>query len=308
MLTAETAKKARRSLITAAVMDLPIAAAFTFIGILLYVYYQQDPTYKPAANADVFGSYILNVMPPVVRGFVLAGVFATAMGSLSAALNALATSATNDWYLKYANRGVQHRGFEAERAMASSVQAGGGNATSRSEGEAKAAADRASVTAARWFTLLFAILMVLIAVAFAYAKVRNPNLRIIPVVLGIAGFIIGPMLGVFLLGMFTRNRGSDIGNIIAISLGLLITVLMAGWHVDAALWLSGDPDMAFATWWRASVPTVAFTWYALIGATVVVAIGIWFRTPEAAIVRATQIEAEAKAGDERPLEMRGHNS
>ena len=101
MLTAETHKKARRSLITAAFMDLPIAAAFTFIGILLFVYYQQDPTFKPAATADVFGSYILNVMPVGIRGLVLAGVFATAMGSLSAALNALATSATNDWYLPW---------------------------------------------------------------------------------------------------------------------------------------------------------------------------------------------------------------
>ena len=38
LLTAETYKKARRSLITAAVMDFPIATAFTFIGILLFVY------------------------------------------------------------------------------------------------------------------------------------------------------------------------------------------------------------------------------------------------------------------------------
>src|SRR5262244_4353459 len=99
MLTAESHQKARRSLITAAFMDLPISAAFTFIGILLYVYYLKDPTFKPAANSDVFGSYILNVMPAGIRGLVLAGVFATAMGSLSAALNALATSATNDWYI-----------------------------------------------------------------------------------------------------------------------------------------------------------------------------------------------------------------
>jgi solute:Na+ symporter, SSS family len=307
MLTAETAKKARRSLITAAVMDLPIAAAFTFIGILLYVYYQQDPTFKPASNADVFGSYILNVMPPVIRGFVLAGVFATAMGSLSAALNALATSATNDWYLKYANRGVERHHFDAERSMSSTAHSMSGNATAHAAGEARADADRATVAAARWFTLVFAVLMVLIAVAFAYAKVQNPNLRIIPVVLGIAGFIIGPMLGVFLLGMFSRNRGSDVGNIIAISVGLLITVLMAGWHADAAAWIGGESLTGFATWWKKHVVQIAFTWYALIGASVVVAVGVWFRTPESVIARATRIEADAKAGDERPLEMRGQH-
>src|SRR5947209_10231166 len=71
LLTAETYRKSRRSLITAAVMDLPIFAAFTFIGVLLYVYYQQDPTFKPRGNSDVFGSYIMNVMPIGVRGLVL---------------------------------------------------------------------------------------------------------------------------------------------------------------------------------------------------------------------------------------------
>jgi len=162
MLTAETHQKARRSLITAAFMDVPIASAFVFIGILLFVYYQQDSTYRPAATADVFGSYILNVMPVGIRGLVLAGIFATAMGSFSAALNALATSATNDWYIRWVpGKSETHY-----------------------------------VQAARGFTVLFAALMILIAGAFAHAKVTNPNLRIIPVVLGIAGFILGPMLGV----------------------------------------------------------------------------------------------------------------
>src|SRR5438046_2385269 len=182
MLTAETHQKARRSLVTAAFMDLPIASAFVFIGILLFAYYQKDPTYQPAATPDVFGSYILNVMPVGVRGLVLAGIFATAMGSFSAALNALATGATNDWYIRWV-RGKSETHY---------------------------------VQAARWFTVFFAMLMIVIAGGFAYAKVTNPDLRIIPVVLGIAGFILGPMLGVFLIGMFTKRRGSDAGNMIAI--------------------------------------------------------------------------------------------
>jgi Na+/proline symporter len=43
MLTAETHQKAKRSLLSAAFLDIPIAAIFTFIGILLFVYYHQDP-------------------------------------------------------------------------------------------------------------------------------------------------------------------------------------------------------------------------------------------------------------------------
>ncbi len=277
MLTAETYKKARRSLITAAVMDLPIAAAFTFIGILLWVYYNKtDPRFLPLndkgqpVNSDVFGSYILNVMPIGIRGMVLAGVFATAMGSLSAALNALATSATNDWYIPYFAR---HK------------------------------SEHHHVSAARFFTAVFAFLMIVIASVFAYAKVRDPNVRIIPVVLGIAGFILGPMLGVFLIGMFTRNRGSDRGNMIAISAGLAMTIVLGGLHIDLANLAAGIAGMK-ATFVRPGwLPLVSFTWFALVGAAVVFAIGILFRTPEHVLDEANQKRADAHQ-DDRPVALR----
>ena len=247
MLTAETHQKARRSLVTAAFMDVPIAGAFVFIGILLFVFYQQDPTFRPGATADVFASYILNVMPVGVRGFVVAGVFATAMGSFSAALNALATSATNDWYLHWV-RGRSQTHY---------------------------------VRVARGFTVLFAALMVAIAGAFAYAKVTTPDVRIIPVVLGIAGFILGPMLGVFLIGMLTTGRGSDRGNLLAITAGLLATVVSGKLHImilnGVAPWLGLAATFRQPAW----IPEVAFTWWAMVGAVVVVAVGLCFRTPDA---------------------------
>ena len=277
MLTAETYRKARRSLITAAFMDLPIAAAFTFIGILLYVYYKQHPAFLPvdasgrAVNADVFGSYILNVMPTGIRGLVLAGVFATAMGSLSAALNALATSATNDWYIPYVAR---HKD------------------------------ESHHVSAARWFTALFAVLMIVIAGAFAYAKVRDPNVRIIPVVLGIAGFILGPMLGVFLLGMLTRRRGSDLGNVIAITIGLFTTIILGEMHIVLANLFA--PLLGIeATFVRPPwLPKVAFTWFALIGAVVVFVVGLFFRTPDPVLDAARAREQEAQYSGDRPVALR----
>lgn len=271
LLTAETYKKSRRSLITAAVMDLPIYATFTFIGVLLIAYYQQQPRFKPAANADVFASYILYVMPAGIRGLVLAGVFATAMGSLSAALNALATSATNDWYIPF---------FARHRSGAHHV------------------------AAARWFTVLFALLMVLIAAAFAYAKVTNPDVRIIPVVLGIASFILGPMLGVFLVGMLTHSRGSDLGNVISISLGIVATVIFGELHIVAANLvaplLGMEANYVRPDW----LPKVAFTWFAMIGATVTFFVGLLFRTPGATIDH-TAIVREQAMQDDRPVALRG---
>jgi SSS family transporter len=271
MLTAESHQKARRSLITAAFMDVPIAGAFVFIGILLFVFYQQDPTFRPGATADVFASYILNVMPVGVRGFVVAGVFATAMGSFSAALNALATSATNDWYLHWV-RGRSQIHY---------------------------------VRVARGFTVLFAVLMVAIAGAFAYAKVTTPDVRIIPVVLGIAGFILGPMLGVFLIGMLTTGRGSDRGNLLAITAGLVATVVAGKLHITilngVAPWLGLAATFQQPAW----IPEVAFTWWAMVGAVVVVAVGLCFRTPDAVRAEVARHERAAKVAEQIPVEMRG---
>src|SRR5712664_532347 len=270
MLTAETHQKARRSLITAAFMDLPVAGAFVFIGILLFAYYQKDPTYQPAATPDVFGSYILNVMPVGVRGLVLAGIFATAMGSFSAALNALATGATNDWYIRWV-RGKSETHY---------------------------------VQAARWFTVFFAMLMIVIAGGFAYAKVTNPDLRIIPVVLGIAGFILGPMLGVFLIGMFTERRGSDAGNMIAISAGLVVTVVVGQLNIvvlNAVAPLFG----IYRTFEQpAAIPEVSFTWWAMIGALVVFCVGILFRTPDQVLESAARHAEEAQTAADVPLALR----
>jgi Na+/proline symporter len=271
MLTAETYKKARRSLITAAFMDFPIAAAFTFIGILLYVYYGQDPTWKPRENAHVFTSYILNVMPIGIRGLVLAGVFATAMGSLSAALNALATSATNDWYIPYLARDENESHY---------------------------------VGAARVFTAIFAILMIGIASAFAYAVVRDPDVRIIPVVLGIAGFILGPMLGVFLLGMLTRARGSDAGNAIAITVGLVTTIVLGDLHIyyaNLVAPLLGSAKTYVRPDW---LPHVSFTWFGLIGAVVVFVVGMFFRTRPDVLAQAQLRAAEAHREEEKPMALR----
>ena len=270
MLTAETHQKARRSLITAAFMDLPIAAAFVFIGILLFAYYQKDATYRPAATADVFGSYILNVMPVGIRGLVLAGIFATAMGSFSAALNALATGATNDWYIRWV-RGKREAHY---------------------------------VQAARWFTVLFAGLMIVIAGGFAHAKVTNPDLRIIPVVLGIAGFILGPMLGVFLVGMLTKQRGSDTGNMLAISAGLFTTVVVGKLHLvilnGTAPLLGIQGTFEQPAW----IPDVSFTWWGMIGALVVFGVGVLFRTPDRVLAAAAHQARQAQTAADVPLALR----
>ena len=190
--------------------------------------------------------------------------------SLSAALNALATSLTNDWYIPYF---AKHR------------------------------SDRHHVAAARFFTAVFALLMILIAGAFAYAKVNNPDVRIIPVVLGIASFILGPMLGVFLRGMVTRNRGSDVGNLIAITAGLIATIVFGELHIIAANLVAPLLGIEGTFVKPAWLPKVSFTWFAAIGAAVVFVVGLLFETPTHVREHAQRVAAEA-SHDDRPMALR----
>src|SRR6059036_3617499 len=187
MLTAPDVRRSRRSLILSGLADVPIAFTFLSIGLLLWVYYQAhpDPTLPKTPN-ETFCHFILYEMPVGIRGLLIAGIFATAMGSLSTALNALATSFTRDWYETYVNR----------------------NATTEQ-----------SLRAVRWATVWFAILMIIVASITSYLVIVYPNVRIIPSVLGIYGYTYGSVLGIFLAGMLTRSRGSDRGNIIAMIIG-----------------------------------------------------------------------------------------
>ncbi len=196
MLTAQDYKKSRLSLILSGLADLPIGFIFLTIGILLHLFFQQQPDPSlPQKNSEIFAYFILTKMPVGLRGLLIAGIFATAMGSLSAALNALSTSATRDF--------SHSSGAEANEP----------------------GAQRAEVKAARQLTFVFAFLMILVASATAYFVIDHPTSRIIPIVLGIFGYTYGSLLGVFLLGLLSK-RGSDRGNLIAMVAGATLVACL----------------------------------------------------------------------------------
>jgi SSS family transporter len=238
MLTASDYKKSRLSLIASGFADIPIAFVFLTIGILMNCYYQQvaDPQ-LPQKNSEVFAYFILTRMPTGLRGLLVAGIFATAMGSLSAALNALATSFTRDFY----NRARQ----------------------SNTDG----------VKAARLFTFIFAALMILVAVFTAFFVINHPNSRIIPIVLGIFGYTYGSLLGIFLLGFLTKERGADIGNCVAMVCGFLVVALFTGLPNQILETLNLTPIKALN-----AVPAVSFPWRITFGTLATVGVALMFKT------------------------------
>src|SRR5216110_3798947 len=235
MLTAVDIRRSRRSLILSGLADIPIAFTFLSIGVLLWVYYQAhpDPTLPKTPN-EIFCHYILYEMPIGLRGLLLAGIFATAMGSLSTALNALATSFTRDWYVTYIRPGA--------------------------DGEQ-------SLRAVRWATVWFSVLMIVVASTTSYLVIVHPNVRIIPIVLSVFGYTYGSLLGIFFAGMLTKTRGNDFTNPIAMISGFLLVSIISNLPNDLARifgtklydppsWL---PIMAFP-WWIFVAPLSRFWW------------------------------------------------
>jgi len=249
MLTAKDHHRSRLALILSGLADLPLVLCFLLVGILLWVFYQKPGMQHP------FAHFILEEMPTGARGLLVAGIFATAMGSLSTALNALATSFTEDWYVPRISPG---------------------------------ATSQQVVRAARISTVVFSVLLVLIGSATAYAVIVLKS-RVIPIVLGIFGYTYGSLLGVFLVGMLTRTRGSNRGNLVAMACGFVFVAVLSGLHND--LWTLIHPAAAVGAsvsplWKPDWLPTVEFPWRIMFGTLLTFAVAVAFRTPQEQVEKA----------------------
>ncbi|MEQ1858973.1 MAG: sodium:proline symporter [Chthoniobacteraceae bacterium] len=240
MLTAKNRRQSAVATVLSGLADLPIVAAFILIGVLLAVYYSVNPPADlPTEGREVFPYFILHEMSPGLRGLVTAGILATAMGSLSTALNALATSFARDFALPRLERG----GILVDEWQ--------------------------RVRVLRQSTVFFAVLIIIVGVITAAYMAYNKDARIIPLVLGILGFTFGSLLGIFLLGLFTRNRGNDKGNAWAIAAGII-----------AVLWSSGAPHKLLPGLFE-FLPgfTLAFPWRITLGTLVTFGVAACFTTP-----------------------------
>src|SRR6266540_505578 len=241
MLTAPDIRRSRRSVIFSGLADIPLAFTFLSIGLLLWVYYQAHPdsTLSNTPN-ETFCHFILYQMPVGLRGLLIAGIFATAMGSLSTAINALATSFTRDWYEPYINPG---------------------------------STSQQSLRAVRWATVWFSVLMIVVASTTSYLVIVHPNVRIIPIVLGIFGYTYGSLLGVFLCGIFTKSRGNDFGNILAMIIGFVVVAILSGLPNNIAGLFGGKlyPQPAW-------LPVMEFPWWICFGTIVTFCVTILFKT------------------------------
>ncbi len=155
---------------------------FLIIGLSLYAFYNAFP-FKD--GDQIFPKFIVEQLPSGVSGIIIAGLLASAMGSLSGSISSLASSTLVDLYKPYFGKGNSD---EKDLKMSK----------------------------------LFSIFWTIILAGTAFIFLRS-NESVIEIALSIASVTYGGLLGTFLLGvLFKKPQQKDA--IIGFTAGLLILV------------------------------------------------------------------------------------
>jgi SSS family transporter len=212
--------QARAALISSGIVVLLQFLLFLLLGVGLYVLYPkglESATGGLLKNDEMFGYFIVHYLPRGLAGLVIAAVLASAMSTLSSSVNSSASAFVADFYQPvHPGRTDKHYLF-----VSSSM------------------------------TLVWGAARMLVALA---ALRLLSNRSVINPVLGVAGFMSGMVLGLFLLGRMHRpvsSRAALVG-------------LVAGFLAVTAVWLP-------STWEQ---PLLAWPWYAPVGTITTVAVAL----------------------------------
>ncbi len=214
LLGCKSSKDSQRALILDALLIIIQFAFFLILGLCLFAFYHgQDLLALGLQSSDeIFPKFIVENLPPGFAGIVVAGVLASAMGALSSAISSLASSSYLDLYKRSSRESLHETGK--------------------------------GIAGSRFFTLFWGVVLVLGALLF-----ENTTAPVVVLGLKIASFTYGGMLGVFLLGIFSRPANQKDAMI-----GFLMGIICTG----AIL----------------KYTTIAFTWHACIGCVVTLAVAV----------------------------------
>ena len=198
MFTCKDETSARKAIIFSSFSQV-LTYLLLFVGAGIFVYYRYHPlgaAEQVVVNADsmkIFAIYIVNVMPPLLSGLLMAAIFATAISTLDSLLAALSQSTISVLYKPF---------IRAE------------------------ASDKHYVRASRVIVFIWGILLTAFAI---YCDVLARSYAdLIQFALAMAAYTYGALLGVFLLA-FLPTRRDDFGLMWGVPLSMLI-VFALNWH------------------------------------------------------------------------------
>ena len=144
-------------------------------------------------NGLFFLHYIVSGLPAGVTGLVLAAVFAAAMSSLDSAMSAMSATFVTDIYRPHFRRDAGQRHY---------------------------------LLVGRLSTAVIGVLLVGVALLVVHYYEANPVTDLLSIALGVMTFFYGALLGIFLIGFMTRDRGSSLTNAIGAAASILLVILV----------------------------------------------------------------------------------
>ena len=190
-MTTKSERLAARALWTDVLASLPWAVIVFTFGTALYVFYKSRPELlSPAVDTDgIVPLFVAQQLPAGLSGVIVAAIFAAAMSSLDSSMHSVATVWITDFYAR----------FWPETP------------------------DRKRLTAARWITVLLGFFGTGAALLIGWADIESQW----DLFWKVLGLFVGPLTGLFLLGIFTR-RAHGTGTLIGAIAGALVM-----WQVQA---------------------------------------------------------------------------
>ncbi len=170
-VTTPSEKEAARSLWMNIGMVLIGSAIFFGLGTALYVFYQNKPELMdPAlpAKDSVLPYFIMQNLPMGVAGLIIAGVFAAAQSTISSSLNSVATAFTTDVY----GRLLKPDSTDAQKLLV-----------------------------AKWVVIILGVVGIGVSSYLAMIKTDEVFMLFNRFI----GFALGPLGGLFALGIFSRK-------------------------------------------------------------------------------------------------------
>lgn len=224
LLAARNVRDSQRALLASGVLIFVQFFLFLLIGAALFVYYGNVAHGMHFASADqVFPVFIVTRFPMGFAGLMIAAILAAAMSNLSAAINSLSSTSVIDLYLRLYPDATESRRTWIARAS----------------------------------TIVWAIVL------FLLAMLSRTGGHVVELGLSIASVAYGSLLGVFLLGVWTRTANEP-GAIVGMVFGFVLNVL---------LWLQPHAILIFVAGHTMIFPKIAWTWYVVIGASFTFCIG-----------------------------------
>tara|TARA_R110002096_G_scaffold26518_21_gene81828 strand:- start:3582 stop:6107 length:2526 start_codon:yes stop_codon:yes gene_type:complete len=182
-----TQEKAQSAVWLNAAMSGFATILFFALGTALYAFYKSRPeAIDPTFKTDsIFPLFISRELPVGIAGIVIAAVFAAAQSTISTSMNSTSTAIVTDFFRRFGWKGTEKAYLKLARIL--TVVLGG-------------------------FGTLFALIL-------AWGDIESAWKTFLTII----GFVMGPLCGIFLLGMFTK-RGNAKGAILGAALGVGILI------------------------------------------------------------------------------------